>query len=355
MRNKTPALLTHRSESWRWDLLDLNDNRIGTLTQVSGGNLEFSVHNTIRGGGSLTWNGRNAPDWLLCRVQPWYSVSLGNGEVSEWPLGVFIPAAPVASYGDDGPTVTVELYDKLLVLSQDMVERTYTVAAGVTVTTAVRNLITGAGEEKTAIQDSSETLSTAMVWEAGTTKLQIINDLLASINYFALWVDGYGTYRGTPYVAPGDRGTAFEFLDDQYSIYSPDFTHDQDTFNVPNKVILVSTTDGEAEALSATATNQDPDDQFSYVNRGRWLTHFQSDVEATSQTVLNAIAERRLKELADVSSTFEISFAHIPLELNDMIRLRRGTEDIDIRATIQSLRVETSVGALVQATVRETK
>lgn len=352
-RRQVDPLVGHRSEAWRWDLLTLTDAPAGMLDGVEGAQLDFSIHNTIRSGGSLTWSGSDAPDWMRIRLQPWYTLATMDGDEMSWPLGVFIPAAPKVSYTDDGASVGVELYDKLLVLDQDKVEATHTEVAGAVVTERIRALIASTGEYLIAVEDSGETLSAPMVWEAGTSKLAIINDLLDAINYFSLWCDGYGTYRADPYTAPTSRPLAREFLDDEHSIYAPDFTHDRDDFNVPNKLVLVARSDGETEALISTATNVDPASPYSYPSRGRWLTHVETDVEATSQAVLDGIASRRLAEKAQVASTFDIEHALIPLDLNALVAFRRSPAGIHAHAVVQKMSIDTATGALVATTLRE--
>lgn len=346
-------LLTHRDESWRVDLLTHAEAGAGTIDGVTGGRLDFSVHDTIRSGGSIEVTGPAlGTDWLNVRVQPWYVLSTPDGEVS-WPLGVFLPAAPKSRHTDTGRIVDVELYDKLLILDQDKIETTYTVDAGAVVTDEVSDLISSTGETKVSLTGSAETLAAPMVWEAGTSKRRIINDLLASINYFAVWVDGWGRFRADPYVRPSGRGVRWTFADGAASISSPDFTQDEDGFAVPNKVVLVSRSDGASEALTAVATNTDSGSRWSYPSRRRWIVHAETGVEATSQEVLDGIAARRLAELSQVSAVYEIRHALIPLDLNDVVRFTRSTAGLDERvAVVQKMSVSMSTGALVSTTLR---
>lgn len=344
------ALTMSRSESWRFDVLDLADQKIGELDGVTDGSFDFSVAATIRSSGSITCVASGV-DWLRVRIQPWHTVTAGGQTVS-WPIGVFLPASPSVDYATPGGVRSIELYDKLLILDQDKTDGTYSVPVGAVVTTVIRDILRGIGEVRDAVTDSTETVKTAMVWEAGTSKLQIINDLLKSINYFSLWADGRGVFQGTPYVAPGGRGIAWTFADDENSIYSPAFKLDEDNFNVPNRVVQVSTSNGDTAALIAEARNEDPASPYSYNNRGRWIVTVETEVEATSQAVLNSLAQRRLAELSAVTSTFDISHANIPLELNDAVHFTREAEGITTAAVVQSMSISTAVGALVKTTLR---
>lgn len=107
------ALSEHRSEAWRYDVLDLADQKIGELDGVTEGSFDFSAFATIRSSGSLTCVAPNV-DWLRVRVQPWYTMTAGGQTVS-WPIGVFIPASPGVDYSAPGGVQSIELYDKLLI------------------------------------------------------------------------------------------------------------------------------------------------------------------------------------------------------------------------------------------------
>lgn len=338
-------LAGHREESVRWDVLSLDDVPMGTLDGVEASTLEQSIYNTIRGGGSLQWARKNAdaavPDWARIRLQLWYTAITLDGTAT-WPLGVFIPAAPTAGWDDDGMAAQIELYDKLLVLDQDSVEKTYTLAQGKQVTAAVKQLITSAGENRLAVTDSPEVAAAPMVWEAGTSKLRIINDLLDSINYFSLWCDGYGMYRVEPYSEPASRRIARDLVDDAEGLYEPEFDHARDTFAVPNKVILVARSDSDVPPLVATATNVNPASPGSFPQRGRWVTVVESGVEATSQAVLNTMAARRLRELSQVSSGYTVKTAMVPLDLNDAVHFRNLPAGADVTAVVQSMTVNIS-------------
>lgn len=342
---------SNRVESWRVELLDLNDLVVDSLDGVSGGGLRFDVNATIRGGGNLEYQGEPI-DWLRHRVQPFYKIEAA-GKVVEWPLGVFIPTTPGTTYGDGAASVSIQLYDKTQILDEDKIETSYSVPKGANVTARVRSLVRGIGESKVAVTDSGAVLSTGMVWESGTSKLRIINDLLGAINYFSIWVDGHGIFRADPYLYPYERPIAFGFVDDETGIYSPDFVNENDAFNIPNKVICIGQSDGTTPAKIGIATNEDKTSPYSYLNRGRWIARTEEGVDATSQSVLNALAKRYLLEGRTAGSTYDISHAPIQLDLNAAVGFRRDLEGIEIRGTVESMTYSFDVGALCQTRIRE--
>lgn len=355
--SSTPDPLTgSRTERWSWTLLDLNDAPIGTLDGVESAQLTYSIFNTVRSGGTMQWGSGGAaePVWTQVRVQPVYTATFPDGSSQSWPLGVFIPGTPTANWSDTGHKRSVQLYDKLLILDGDHFEESYSLAAGTVVTTAIRTIISDAGETNVAVTDSTATLLTGMAWPADTSRLQVINDLLDSINYFSLWCDGNGAYRADPYTPPTSRLVVRNFVDDETSIYSPDFDHELDIFDAPNKIILIGSSDGVSLPLTSVATNVDPNSPTSFPSRGRWISRTDQNVQASSQTVLDAIAQRRLAEATQVSSVVTLRHAPVPdVILNSVVTFKREPAGLDITAVVQSMQVSTAVGALVQTQVQE--
>ena len=340
-------LTTHRVESWRVDLLSEDDSPIGVLHGCLGGEVEQNVNAVISGGGTLRMRdvGQDV-DWLRARLQVVWKI----GD-QEWPLGVFLPSAPVARHDATGRGWDVELLDKLVVLDQDKIDGSYSLPAGTVVTAAVQEVIASAGETKTAITGSTATLTAGMVWEAGTSKLRICNDLLAAINYFSLRCDGDGRYVAAPYQAPRNRTPAWDFAAGDRAVHSATFTRDEDLAKVPNKVVLVSSASSDVPALVSVVANLDPASRFSEFARGRWIVHTETGVEATSQAVLDALAARRLTELSSATATLEVEHAFLPLSLNDAVSFRTG--GVDAVGVVQTMRIPLAAGGLTRTTIRE--
>lgn len=335
-------LLTHRTESWTVDVLDRADAPLGTLTGVTGGGVEHNANRVIHGGGRLEVDDLGqVADWLDLRVRVWWHVEGAD----PWPLGTFLCSAPGEDHDVAGRSWSVELLDKLSILDGDGVPATYTVPAGAVVTDAVADVITETGETSLAVTASTETLNTPMVWEAGTSRLRICNDLLAAINYFALRTDLFGRYLAAPYVAPGDRVTVRDLTADAIVAY--DWTRDQDLAKVPNRVVLVGQGSPDTEALVGVAENTDPASRLSIPTRGRVVTATETGVEGTSQDIMDALAARKLADLSTPSATRVITHAPMPLGLHDVVG------HAGARGAIQSWSLALEVGADTRTNLRE--
>lgn len=334
--------------SWRWDLMTRGEQPLGTLDGVTGGRIEQSIFNTVRAGGQLAWAGTDVLDWAQFRVQPWYTADTPLGPL-EAPLGVFLMNAPATTHKDAHEAVDVTLYDKLLLLDQRKVTQTFTVDAGAVVTTALRTFL---ADYSVAIDDSTETLSVPMSWPAGTTYLRIANDLLAAINYFSLFADGYGVFQAQRYYAPLFRPVSWSFEDTGDSVYAPDFSDELDLFEVPNVVIGIASSNGDAPALISTARNDDPLSPTSTVNHQESAV-VEENIDATSQAVLDAIVQRRLVDLSQKARTIEIQHAYLPIDLNDAVTFVNARRSIEKLAVVQSMTFSSGPGDLVTTRLLE--
>ena len=335
-----------RVTEFRYDLLARREIRpgvwsneavIGTLGGVQpGGSLHWSASASVKGGGSITVNDLGEGiDWLNVRIRPWVKITGPNGDFVEGPLGVFLPTATPEEWTDQGRVWEIQLLDKSSILDQDVVgdpvtgvAPTYSLPKGANAIQAVVDLIEDAGEPAPAIQeDPSATLAGPMTWDAGTTRLKVINDLLDAANYFSLWVDEHGQFQASKYSAPQYRAPRFLelrlFEKGETSVVAPDWTREIDLYSVPNRVVAIQQGDSEEEGLIAVATNTNPDSPFSFDARSRWITAVYDQVEAVDQTALDAYAQRMLAMRTSVTGGATINHLFIPsLRVNDVIRFR---------------------------------
>lgn len=327
------------TETFRYDLLDSNDNIVGSLDVPKGGTLDFSVSAEIRGSGSIVVH--KAQDWLHSRVRVSYN---------DIALITALTKVPSEDYSSTSMTAKVDLYDKLIILSDDNFGAAYAVAAGTNIVDKVVEIIASTGELKVAIEPSTQTLTNNLVWDANTSKLKIVNDLLDAANYFSLWCDGLGFYRSTPYVAPQSRGIKHAFIDNEQGLYLPAFTRNYDPYSVPNRFIVIGKTDGEVEALVKTATDESGG-PYSYPGRP-WLTKTLTDVEYVDAANLQAIADRKLIEARQVSETFEIVHPYLGFGLNDLVTFTNKGLGKTASAVCQKQSYSLQTGGLIKSTIR---
>jgi hypothetical protein len=334
---------------WSFELLDSQDRPLGDLDGVTGGSAEVVAQSVLGGSGSLELDHTSDVDWMSHRVR----ATFHDGELS-WPVGTFLLTSPTEGHDDNLGVVSysVGLLTKMNVLAEDTVEDRYSVAAGTQVVPRVVSLIKSAGESRIAATDSTSTLTSGLTWEAGTSKLTIINDLLQAIGYWSLWCDGSGLFRVEPYVNPADRPVSLTFEHGEASIHFPDWEKEQNLSDVPNMFIAKGQGDEVDPPLVGVATNENPESPFSFQARGRWITAVEEGVEGDSQGVFDAYAAQKLREAMAPVSRLTVRHAMVPLEPNQLVEFvpRDGGRRL---ATVQRMRVNFDPFTDVDAEWRE--
>lgn len=355
-----------RVTDYRFDLLDGEENFIRQLESVSGGTIEWTNATAIKAGGSIDVTDDGIPvDWINSRVRPMALLSSVGGEgPAEYGLGVYLASAPVEDWSEVGRSWRVELLDKLSILDQDIVTDlngdpvTYVAPIGANVIDTVIDLIEGVGEAAPAITPDTKVLAASMVWDVGTSVLQIVNDLLEAAGYSSLWTDGMGQFRADPYVPPAQRTPVYEQLapltKGETSLMAPDWSRDRDIYSIPNRYVAISQGSGDEESLVAVATNEDPDSPFSFQARGRWITRVVTGVEATSLADLQSRAQMGLSSSSSVTSGISIEHAYLPeLQINRTIKFTNPDAGLDLLCYVTKTTVEFDPTALCKSEIQE--
>lgn len=370
------VLYGDRITSYRWEVLSHSngvDQLIGVLDGVADGTLTWTQNAQVKGSGKASVLDLDVAEAGKLRIGELPLESLRVRPVCliqglpENPLGTFLVSAAQEGWEATGRVWSLELLDRTTVPSQDAVEEAYAVAAGTNILQEVQAIL-ATSDEFLAI-DESVTLATSsgMVWEAGTSKLKIINDLLDVAGYNALWMDGYGNLKVTPRVLPADRSILYEVLgvprelrDGEQSIYRPSWTRDRDSFEVPNKVIAVQAAGGEdEEALVGVWTNTDPMSPYSYPSRGRWITHVLDSVEVPDgteleiQAFLESRARATLIQMSAVQAQVKVEHLPIPVRVSDVVRFSHTKAGVDARHVITRISLDTSPLGMMKSELQE--
>lgn len=269
-------------------------------------------------------------------------------ESYEWPLGVYVMAAPTTAYSEFLKSRSITLIDKLTVVRDDVLTSTYQVVAGGNIINAVVAQINAAGEYKIATTPSTKTLKNAMTWGPGTSRLKVINDLLTAAGYSPLWTDGMGQYRVEPYLRPNRRATVFTFKEGETSIHAPDWTYNMNIWEASNTVVLVSQPDSNGSFWKAVAEDRNPNSPTSLIAMNRVLNPIvQENVEAASLADLQDQADRILVDNSNVVGKLSVAHAMMDLWYNDKIRFI--SQGMDTFAIITQMSIQLTPGSLVSA------
>ncbi|QIN93843.1 minor tail protein [Microbacterium phage Alakazam] len=370
------VLYGDRTTSYRWEVLEHSngiDQLMGILDGVSDGSLTWTQNAAVKGGGKVQVADLDAAEAGKMRIGELSLESVRLRPVCtivglpEIPLGVFLVSSATEDWQDTGRVWNITLLDKCTVPDQDKVDQSYSVPAGDLILQRVKTILASAGEYVAINASSTLATSSGMAWEAGTSKLKIINDLLDVAGYNALWMDGQGNFQLTPRVLPADRSILYEVLgiprelrDGEQSIYSPDWNRERDSYEVPNKVIAVQAADGgDTGALTGQWTNEDPDSPYSYISRGRWIVHVLDSVECPDGTnadiiaFLNSRARATLIQMSAVQAQVKIEHLPIPARVGDVVRFSNTKAGVDARHVITRMELDTSPTGLMRSNLQE--
>lgn len=371
------VLYGSRKTSYRWEVLTHSggvDSLAGILDGVVDESawLAWETYNAVKGSGGLRVLDLAVaqPGYLKLSDLNLVSVRLRPVLVidglPEIPFGVFLITSAPEEWSGTGRVVSLELLDRATVLDQDKVDVSFTVDSVTPILSAVASVVASAGEQISVDAAVVTKLANAMVWDVGTSKLQIVNDLLKALNYSSLWVDGVGSLKATPYQLPADRSMTYELLnftrelvDGERSIYADSWTRDLDFFNVPNKVVAVQSGSGGKAALAGVYSNTDAGSPFSYPARGRWITRVLENVDAPEGidavvvAFLEAKARASLVAASSVQSQVEVKHLPVPLRVSDVLRFANAPAGIDARHVVMSVRLDAHPLGLMSSKLQE--
>lgn len=235
--------------------------------------------------------------------------------------GTFFITTPDSNWSGVTRSGTADMYSTLWILQQNKITETYTVPMNAEAVTLAANLAKGFGNNLNVVATaSSKTVNTDHTWDAGTTYLEIINWLLDFAGYSSADVDAYGNIIMAPYVEPADKAASITFSDTQDTVSESSFSHEFDTFEVPNKVVCICS-NADNEGMKAEAVNADPENPYSTVARNKLIVRVEQVSDIANQAALEAKAKELLLSSMSVVESIEISHAYQPFNVGDAIQM----------------------------------
>lgn len=300
-----------RRLSFSFRRLDATNTDQGVLGQVTAGSVTLDALADVHRSASFTLIEGDTIDYQRDRIKPVVRLMMPDGGVVDWPQGVFLLSSPDRVLSPDTSVArTVTAYDQTVLLQGDSVGDRYSIAAGTLYTTAIAAAVAGYGFT-TNIAASTKTLPVTIDWAGGTSKLTIVNDLLAAINYRAAWFDENGVFQAVPYVLPDTVVPGYIYATDETSTLVGDITQSLDLFNIPNRWVLV-VSEADRPVLTSTYTNTSATSPTSTVSRGRTVTKYDTGQTAADQATLDGLAARMAFEDSQVYETVGFTTALMP-------------------------------------------
>ena len=300
-----------RAVSFKAYLLDRDNSPVGEI-ELTGGGVDFDAFAEIKRSGTFETRYTGDANFLANHLQPVFVLRL-PGEDIEFPLGIFLIASSPPS--DDGKGISLKLkgYDFTAVLLWDTLDAPLTVPEGTVITNYVSHILTEARFTRARVVGSAAETGRDMMWEAGTSKLQVVNDLLASINYTEVWFDRNGFAMVEPYALPIEREVDVAYIADETSVIMPGVANEMDLFEIPNKIRVTATNNQMPAPLVSVWENRNPRSPLS-IDRVGWVRVREERVnDITDQVTLDAYVRRLAYNAGDRFNSVPFSTPCMPL------------------------------------------
>ena len=352
---RTALLASGRQLAFEYEWLDNTGATMGLLPNVQpGGTVTHSALSTIKRTCSLPLLPRLDPGFNFSRdrVRPWVKVQMPDRGWAAFPQGVFLLNAPETKYSGGLSTIAAVGYDQGQVLADDKVPTRYVVTAGTLYTDAIAALLVNI--PLTRLVPSDLTLPVDRMWDPGTAKLAITNDLLGALNYSSLWFDGFGYGQGAPYIEPDAAGVGFTYVDvGPEAMFTRELSSSLDLSAVPN-FIQYSVSQPNRPVLTATFSNTDPNSPVSIPNRGRIVPKIDASIDVATQAELNALVKRAAINAANVYKTASFSTPLMPIHENrDILALTHTGLGLSGQFVETDWKITLSAGAAMTHNVRQ--
>lgn len=243
------------------------------------------------------------------------------------PLGIYLPVDVYENDDDTVQTVTITANDRCWVVRDTKTEDRIFIPAGTNYVQAVVSLLAQTGIALSNVTDTTETIQEDREdWEIGTSYLDIINELLAEINYAPLWFDSEGVAVIHPLSVP----TAINinhFLDatDIRSLMLPGIQRQTDLISAPNVFVCVCSNADKSAPMRAVAENTNPQSPLSIARRGRRITKLIRVNNIASQEALQAYANRQVTDSLLAGEVITVHTRLLPgFGVDDVTAIRYG-------------------------------
>ena len=299
-----------REVFYRFERLNADKVPLGLLDAVDG-SISLDYNADIMRTGRFTIRDDPRVDWQAELLRVWFSCIMPDGGEAAWPLGLFyMPTAP--KRGSIHVYREVEAYDTTTILWDDQVRSRYRIAKGTKYTQALSGLFSSVGVHDAIIEPSESVTQTALEWDAGTPKGEIVQQLLTADNYEPLMADAWGRWMCRKYKDPRARSAEYSYEANGLSVLLPDQTVEEDIFRIPNVFVgVVSRPDRPAMSFSYEIT--DPKSPLAAVNRGgRHVTETKIYEDAASAIALEAEVRRRAGRATSFVSSLKFQTAPMP-------------------------------------------
>ena len=272
-----------------------------------------------------------------------YLVTIQNGAKERHSLGTFLVQSPSYSFDGKIKHITLDAYTPLLELKENPTPLGYSILKDENVIDTAYRIVREQVRAPVVKTQNDETLNSNFVANLNDTWITFIRDLIANANY-SLALDDVGRILFMPNQDTMSLQPIWTYDDSNSSILYPELTVDRDLYGIPNVVEVIYS--NGTEYYYGRAVNEDPSSPISTINRGREITHRESNPSLLgnpSQKRIQEYAENLLKELSSLEYTITYTHGYCPVRIGDCVRLnykRAGINGVKAKVISQNIKCE---------------
>lgn len=286
-----------------------------------------------------------------CYIRP-YLVTIQNGTTEKFCLGTFLVQTPSATFDGKSSSVTLDAYTPLLELKDTQPPLGYTILKGENVMDNVHKLVSEYARAPVTENKNDALLIQDFVADVDDSWLTYLTDLMTYAK-LSFSLDERCRILFAPTTQVEKMQPVWTYADDNCSILLPEITVDRDLYGIPNVVqVIYSTSNGTP--IYCEIVNNDPNSPTSTVNRGRRVTHRDSNPSfkgEPNEMMVQEYATNLLESLSTLEYTLSYTHGYNQVRIGDCVRFnykRAGLMDIKAKVTTQKIKCES--GCLVEET-----
>ena len=272
-----------------------------------------------------------------------YLVTIQNGVKERHSLGTFLVQTPSYSFDGKIKNITLDAYTPLLELKENPTPLGYSILKGENVIETAYRIVREQVRAPVIKTQNDEILNSNFVANLNDTWIVFVRDLISNANY-SLSLDDVGRILFMPNQDTMSLQPIWTYDDSNSSILYPELTVDRDLYGIPNVVEVIYS--NGTEYYYGRAVNDDPSSPISTVNRGREITHRESNPSLLgnpNQKRIQEYAENLLKELSSLEYTITYTHGYCPVRIGDCVRLnyrRAGINGVKAKVISQNIKCE---------------
>lgn len=272
-----------------------------------------------------------------------YLITIQNGIREKHSLGTFLVQSPSYSFDGKIKNVTLDAYTPLLELKENPTPLGYSVLKDENILDTAYRIVREQVRAPVIKPQKDEVLNTNFVANLNDTWITFIRDLIANADH-SLALDDMGRIFFSPNQDTMSLQPIWTFDDSNSSILYPELSVDRDLYGIPNVVEVIYSNGNEY--YYGKAVNDDPSSPISIVNRGRQITHRESNpslLGSPNQDRIQEYAENLLKEMSSLEYTVTYTHGYCPVRIGDCVRLnyrRAGLNGIKAKVISQNIKCE---------------